>query len=126
MLCGKHYALNRNRQPVTVPESYLRLCVRSQPGQLPTAPHFGLAAHQPVRIQNGRGHSFGCFIRCVTEHHPLIAGTQHAIAAVHSLADVLRLPVKPNLNLAAPGVDASFRTRIAGFAQHFADQRFSF
>ena len=75
VLRRQHDALDRNRLSVAVEESNLRFCIRPQPGQLPTAPHFGLSAHQPVRIENGRGHSLRRFIGGVTEHHALISGT---------------------------------------------------
>jgi hypothetical protein len=120
MLCGQHNTLDCNWNSISVEERHLRLCIWSQPGQLPGTSHLGLAAHQPVRIENRRRHSFWCLISCIAEHHALISRA----AGVNALGDVERLTVEPNLHLAPVGVDAGFGSCVAGFVQDITGKRF--
>ena len=73
----------------------------------------------------GAGIRSECFIRCVAEHHPLIAGAKHPSGCGPTpgwMSWGCLAQYKPNLNLAQPRVDAGFCTRIAGRAQNISNQ----
>ena len=92
VLRGEHHGLDADRLVVLVTERALALRVRAQPRQLAVLAHLRLLLDQTVRVDDRRGHVAVGFLRGVTEHQALVAGTLVLrVLAVDALSDVLRL-----------------------------------
>src|SRR6185436_17579828 len=120
MLGGEHHGLDRLGFAVRgVAQRDLGLRVRTQPGELAVAPHFGLALDQAVREVDGHWHEARRLVAGVAEHEALIARALvevETLAFVDALRDVARLLAVGDDHRAAVRVEADLRVVIADAA----------
>ncbi len=87
MLCADNDRLDPFRRAVFIFDSDLRFPVRAKPIENPAAANLGEAHRKTVCECYRQRHKHAGFVRCITEHKPLVAGT----LAIDPKRDIRRL-----------------------------------